>query len=163
MIWNFTKLEHSALTPKCLNQVPKWSISSHGSKSNGPFFIEICHFWLLWEYAIFATAGESLSPGLISSLCKISTFTAVEKWVSWQNQQFDFVPSKDSDQPGICPVWSAYLLWAQLFTRGLSCFHESSKDSNWTGWMSRLLCAKSQIAVLSLTGSCVFMKCKKWK
>ena len=40
------------------------------------------------------------------------------------------VPSEDSDQPGIRPVWSESLLCAQWVAKDPSFIHADSEDSN---------------------------------
>ena len=49
--------------------------------------------------------------------------------------------SKDSDQCGICPVWSESLLCAQFAAKGPSFLHADSEDSDQTGQMTRLMWA----------------------
>ena len=56
------------------------------------------------------------------------------KWAAtWQNQQSGCAPSEDSDQPGICPVWSESSLsaWRKLGT--LATHRAHSEDSDQTG------------------------------
>ena len=67
---------------------------------------------------------------------------------SWQNQQNDYVPSEDSDQPGhppslipaktlislvIRPVWSESSLCAQWVAKDPNFLHADSEDSDQTG------------------------------
>ena len=60
---------------------------------------------------------------------------------SWQNQQNDSAPSRDSDQPGHPPVWSESLLCAQWLVKDPVFLYVDSKDSDQTGRMPRLIWA----------------------
>ena len=65
---------------------------------------------------------------------------------TWQNQQNECVPSKDSDQPGHppslirgCPDWSETSLCTQLVAKDPSFLHADSEDSDKTERMPRLV------------------------
>ena len=50
-----------------------------------------------------------------------------------------YVPSEDSDQPGICPVWSESSQCARLVVKDPMFLHGDSEDSDQTGRIPRLI------------------------
>ena len=58
---------------------------------------------------------------------------------TWQNQQSECAPSKDSDQPGHPPSLIRVLLWAQWIAKDQMFLHADSEGSDQTGKMPRLI------------------------
>ena len=86
---------------------------------------------------------------------------------SWQNQHNECVPSEDSDQPGIRPVWSESSLSAWRKLGSLATHLAHSDDSDQTGRMPRLIWVFAgrtlTLLVLSCCGSCVQKKQMEWQ
>ena len=104
---------------------------------------------------------EALSVCSRPSRTMISNIT----WaVSWQNQQSECAPSKDSDQPGHSPSLIRVLAVRMKKAWVLSYPLSASKDSDQTGWMPRLIWVfagcTATLLVLSRGGSldCCILK-----
>ena len=78
-----------------------------------------------------------------------------QKWApTWQNQQCGCAPSKDSDQPGIRPVWSESSLSAWRKLRSLATYWAHSQDSDQTGRMPRVIWVFAGCTLTLLVLSC---------
>ena len=76
---------------------------------------------------------------LMTVFCSSKVWSA-KIWVaSWQNQQNDCVPSKDSDQPEHLPSLIRVFACVQWVAKDPSFLHADSKDSDQIGSMPRLI------------------------
>ena len=62
--------------------------------------------------------------------------------MTWQNQQNEYVPSEDSDQPGHPPSLIRVSLCSQWVAKDQSFLHADSKYSDQTGRMPGLICLR---------------------
>ena len=71
------------------------------------------------------------------------------KWAAtWQNQQSDCVPSKDSDQPGHLPSLIRVFACTQWVANNPSFLHADSEDSDQTGQTPRLIVFAGRTLIL---------------